>query len=333
VQGLSASMIQTTSYSIVAVCYQEQKQKYLGIVEASTGIGLIFGPAIGAFLYSFTNFETTFIIMGSLFVFLSFMLIVFVPAAVDVKDEPTEDWIETARELKDNGKHKKEHPVTYFSLLCDKSFFLFSTVAFVATFHSCYSEPVLALKFLEFDISSFTLGILFCIGDTGYSICLLIMAYWLTEERNINRYVMFGGLLFTGISHIFVGPAEFLPDSLTIMTLGQFLISFGGGIFFIPILPEMMKAAWRKFPNQKIEASDMSAGIMDFMFWMGQTIAPIYGSYASKYVGFRNCATLVSYSLIIFSIIFYCMTKDSIDASQEETQEFLKKDETRSEVD
>mmetsp|Transcript_4593 Transcript_4593/g.3863 ORF Transcript_4593/g.3863 Transcript_4593/m.3863 type:complete len:95 (+) Transcript_4593:155-439(+) len=38
-QGVSSSMIQTTSYAIVTACYPQDQQKFLGYIETSVGIG------------------------------------------------------------------------------------------------------------------------------------------------------------------------------------------------------------------------------------------------------------------------------------------------------
>jgi sugar phosphate permease len=158
------------------------------------------------------------------------------------------------------------HSITFISLLSNYTFMTFASVAFIAYFHFCYMEPVLALRFSDFDLSPFKIGFMFCIRDAGYTVSLLIMSFYLTEERNINRKVMTIGLFIAGISHFFLGPAEFLPNNLALMMFGQFMMSFGSGIFFIPILPEMIKVATKMYPNQQIEASDISAGVLNFMF-------------------------------------------------------------------
>jgi MFS family permease len=46
---------------------QDQREKYIGMVEASFGIGMLFGPIIGAFLYSFGGYMVPFITFASLY--------------------------------------------------------------------------------------------------------------------------------------------------------------------------------------------------------------------------------------------------------------------------
>lgn len=58
-QGLSSSMIQTTSYAIIAVLYPNDQQKYLGILEASMGVGMLLGPVLGSLLYTLFEFKWT----------------------------------------------------------------------------------------------------------------------------------------------------------------------------------------------------------------------------------------------------------------------------------
>ena len=74
-QGVSASMIMTTSYAIVTIVYKENQQQYLGFLESSQGLGLIVGPMIGSTLYTFIGFECTFYWLGLVFAILSIALL------------------------------------------------------------------------------------------------------------------------------------------------------------------------------------------------------------------------------------------------------------------
>lgn len=126
-------------------------------------------------------------------------------------------------------------------------------------------EPVLAIRLMEFEISTFTLGLIFVLREVGYTVSLLIMSHLNGEDRNINRQIIFWGLLFTGFCHFLIGPAVFLPNSIIVMVAGQFLFALGTGVYFIPILPEMLKIGIKKYPQQQIEVSDMTTGVFNFM--------------------------------------------------------------------
>ena len=86
-QGFSSSMIQTTSYAIVAIVYKDNQQKYLGLLESSQGIGLVAGPAIGSGLYSLFGFQYTFYGVGGIFLILAPCLYLVIPQSVNKNDE------------------------------------------------------------------------------------------------------------------------------------------------------------------------------------------------------------------------------------------------------
>ena len=42
----------------------DEREKYIGIVEASFGLGLLFGPLIGAFWYNLGGYKMPFVFFG-----------------------------------------------------------------------------------------------------------------------------------------------------------------------------------------------------------------------------------------------------------------------------
>ena len=139
---------------------------------------------------------------------------------------------------------------------------------------------------------------------------------WFTTRCN-NRTLIAYGMFLTGLSQLLVGPSNFLPDSLLIMSIGQFMFGGLSILFLITSLPEMIKEATKAFPNQKYEASDISSGIFNSMLGLGQMLSPIYGSYVTQIWGFRTCATSVACMLIIYSFMYYKFCTLRLDAPQD----------------
>ena len=50
--GLGAGLNSTTSLAVLTSQYPGEREKIMGLFEASTGLGFLFGPLIGAGLYS-----------------------------------------------------------------------------------------------------------------------------------------------------------------------------------------------------------------------------------------------------------------------------------------
>jgi MFS family permease len=67
-QGFANSFIGTAIYSMTTIEFPEDREKYIGYVELSLGLGLMLGPVLGSVFMSITDgdFEITFYIFGFL---------------------------------------------------------------------------------------------------------------------------------------------------------------------------------------------------------------------------------------------------------------------------
>ena len=50
--GLGSGLVSTSSLAVLTSHYPEQRENIMGMFEAATGLGFLFGPLIGAGLYS-----------------------------------------------------------------------------------------------------------------------------------------------------------------------------------------------------------------------------------------------------------------------------------------
>jgi len=60
IQGLGSAMIQTSckfstliglGYAVITFVFSENREKYIGMAEAVSGIGLMAGPVLGGLIY------------------------------------------------------------------------------------------------------------------------------------------------------------------------------------------------------------------------------------------------------------------------------------------
>jgi MFS family permease len=66
-QGFANSFIGTAIYSMTTIEFSHNREKYIGYVELSLGIGLMLGPVLGSVLMAITeSFEFTFYAFGGL---------------------------------------------------------------------------------------------------------------------------------------------------------------------------------------------------------------------------------------------------------------------------
>jgi MFS family permease len=62
--GLGAGINSTASFAIIATHYKDQREKTIGMMESSSGIGLLIGPFFGAVLYEAGGYILPFFATG-----------------------------------------------------------------------------------------------------------------------------------------------------------------------------------------------------------------------------------------------------------------------------
>lgn len=63
--GLGAGINSTSSMAIIARHYKHDREKTIGMMEASSGIGLLLGPFFGAILYQIGGYVLPFFATGN----------------------------------------------------------------------------------------------------------------------------------------------------------------------------------------------------------------------------------------------------------------------------
>src|SRR6185312_8888278 len=58
--GIGAGVNATSTFAIVATHYKEEREKAIGMIESSSGVGLLMGPFFGAILYSIGGYTAPF---------------------------------------------------------------------------------------------------------------------------------------------------------------------------------------------------------------------------------------------------------------------------------
>ena len=74
-------MTSTANLSIISSFSSTERDKFFGFVEASNGIGLLFGPIVGAFLYGIGGFKLPFFFFATLqIISIPFLIKTFIKA-------------------------------------------------------------------------------------------------------------------------------------------------------------------------------------------------------------------------------------------------------------
>jgi MFS family permease len=86
-QGYGDSLVLTSSFSMVASNFSEERDKYFGYIEAASGLGLVIGPPIGSMIYGRFGYQWAFY-STSIFVFINVIICMFfVPNKLNLNHE------------------------------------------------------------------------------------------------------------------------------------------------------------------------------------------------------------------------------------------------------
>lgn len=66
--GLGSGLNSTASFAIIASHYKQDREKMIGMLESSSGVGLLLGPLFGAILYQLGGYMLPFFAMGIIYI-------------------------------------------------------------------------------------------------------------------------------------------------------------------------------------------------------------------------------------------------------------------------
>ena len=67
--GIGSGINSTASIAIIATNYKKDRVKAIGMLESSSGIGLLLGPLFGAILYSIGGYLLPFFVVGKIILY------------------------------------------------------------------------------------------------------------------------------------------------------------------------------------------------------------------------------------------------------------------------
>ena len=186
IQGTAVAMTYTTIYAIITNKYPDRKEALLGMLEASFGVGLIFGPFAGSSLFNRFGFAMTFYIYGTTFLLATMALYCFVPTiqqagarqpgqpdprflrasdsgssvmirsnnrdllqeALDSPERDSVDNVSSLSSVQDDDQGK----CSFLDLLGNRCFLLAACAGTMSQFVYSYMEPILAKTLEDYNL-------------------------------------------------------------------------------------------------------------------------------------------------------------------------------------
>ena len=95
-----------------------------------------------------------------------------------------------------------------------------------------------------------------------------------------------------------------LPHKLWIVGLGLGIFGFGCCFALVLIVPEINSLANDIFPNQQEKVADMTSGLFNGFFSLGQFFGPLISGLLSTYISIENSFMCVSFTVFGFLFIY-----------------------------
>lgn len=151
--------------------FKENREKYLGLAEATAGFGLMMGPVLGSLVYSFTNYVWTFIIFGIILAFNLIFIYSALPNELNFAPDEEED-------IEEDGQVSVAEPivVTYGMFIKNRqSLFAFISCTLVCVYAS-FNEAFVSLVIESYDISESYVGYILAIPCAMYIISAALVS-------------------------------------------------------------------------------------------------------------------------------------------------------------
>ena len=100
--GLGSGLVSTSSIAVLTSHYPEQRETIMGLFEAATGLGFLFGPLIGAGLYSLGGYILPFYGLSMAYIVM-LPMIFYVARMVEQLEETNNEANNNQQQLRNNA--------------------------------------------------------------------------------------------------------------------------------------------------------------------------------------------------------------------------------------
>lgn len=142
-----------------------------------------------------------------------------------------------------------------------------------------------------------------------------------------KRLVLILACALSFATNLFTGPSQIfsIPNTLTMMAVGQAMHGIFDPYMLVPSLPEMIDAGLKRFPEQEALVNDLSSGIFNCFLGLGQISGPLFGSFMEQKYGFRLTCDWVAFISLGIALLYFCFGKGWVAIQETARNRRLKK--------
>eukprot|EP00347_Sterkiella_histriomuscorum_P014772 403359588 len=334
-QGMGDAFIQTSSFSLITIEFQDDQEKYLGWAEAATGMGLAIGPTLGSLVYEEVQYLYTFVIFGGLLMLGGILIFVMLPNRLNegFMLKPNQDKLEVKmvtegklviedvsvidesqfqqQQSSNNIKSDIHKEVTYGMFLRNPRCLITLIGCSMVNVLIDFLNSILSVQLQKYyHLSEGLIGFIFAIPFFVYVIGFYFVSKIVVKfDKRISIFISF---VISSLSLFLTGPSETLkiPQELWILIIGYFLLSIGCLFFFIASLPEIIDSVIisEDLEEENHTLNDKASGIFNGFVAFGAIIAPIVGGTLSDAIGYPNSNDILALSSSSYTLAFVAVS-------------------------
>ncbi|GAB6023306.1 hypothetical protein CHUAL_008109 [Chamberlinius hualienensis] len=275
ISALGDSAIWLAGYLLAAGLYPNSLATDLAAVETSFGIGVIVGPAIGGFLFDVGGFSLPFFVIGGILMVLGFFNI-FLFRNIDLCD------------VHESGSRPKLSTVfsnPYIIINCYSIFAAAVNLGYLQAFLQPHLSPL--------DLSQSFVGLVFTGMGATYALSSVVGGIIADKFENFNAMHIVG-MLFLITGFLLVGPAPFIPLSLTVgLAFTSVVITgVGIGLIFINTVMDMLTLIAGDGPKH-VAIQSFVSGLYNCLYAFGGFVGPTAGGPLFDLIGFSQASLIV----------------------------------------
>ena len=208
-------------FSLITIEFKKDADQYIGWAEAAAGIGLVLGPCLGSFLFTYTNYLWTFIIFGLLLLIGTIIVFLLLPSRTNSYEREKEQELNNQIQMRQTREtnqmeyemeqllRKEKGAIKYKDFLCNSRCVFTLTACFVMQVITDFFDPILSNRMeSEYHLDEKTIGYIFAIPFVIYTAgCYFVTKISESLERRITITISF---IICTISLFFTGPSEML---------------------------------------------------------------------------------------------------------------------------
>ncbi|XP_055352330.1 MFS-type transporter SLC18B1-like [Paramacrobiotus metropolitanus] len=282
VEGLGASAVVTSSFTVIADEFPNSVSTMFGTCETFSGLGFMLGPVIGGSLFHLGGFKTPFLVLGGVVILCGLLALKTLP-------------LNKTSRGRDYGTFKNyiKIPAVLVTLLA----------VFTITCGMGFIDASFSNHLRQFVPQQILLSLVFMIPTAVYFFSAPLIGYALDRFGRAWEFILAGGV-FSVVAYLLMGPSPIFPADLHrlwLIIIGNVCMGFGVGMQLIPPFGKNLQTAIEHGFPETIDTYGMVSGSLNSAVSLGAFLGPTIGGAFYDDVGFE-------WTLSGFAILQICVT-------------------------